>query len=111
MLQGKFLYLIFFSSYTNIFFFLALVLSGIGVPITDELVLVLAGYLWKKNFIFMIPVLILLSSGIVLGDLLSYSLGRIFGDRVYYLPLLRRYFNPHRQRRMDAFLRLYGRRT
>ncbi len=61
--------------------FLVLVACGLGLPLPEDVVLVAAGLLSAKNGISLIFVMILMYVGILLGDSITYALGRYVGQR------------------------------
>lgn len=62
------------------FLFGLLILSGIGLPVPEELTLLLGGYLAYLEFVGLKPVLVVLVFGIVVADMGGYILGRYAGD-------------------------------
>ena len=100
-----------FSSYAYLLLFVLLALTGAGLPLPDELLILLGGYLCKKGTILVIPTLFFLYIGVLLGDIIPYLLGMSFGDKTYELAFVKRYFSDRRIRRLDAMLRLYGKKT
>jgi len=57
-----------------------MVLGGVGLPIPEEVTLLLGGYLVHLEFIDFWPAILVLISGIILGDSIIYFLGRSIGD-------------------------------
>ena len=62
--------------------FAILILSGIGLPVPEEVTLLLAGYLAYLGFIGFWQTLYVLIAGVVTADMLGYFLGRFAGDWV-----------------------------
>src|SRR3989344_1285502 len=65
------------------FLFGLLILSGIGLPMPEELILFLGGYLAYLEFVGFKQVLIILTLGIVVADAGGYFLGRYMGDWMF----------------------------
>jgi membrane protein DedA with SNARE-associated domain len=65
-----------------VLFFGILVFSGIGLPVPEEVTLLLGGYLAYLGFIGFWQVLYVLIAGIIFADMLGYFLGRFAGDWV-----------------------------
>lgn len=62
--------------------FALMVLGGMGLPMPEEVVLLLGGYLAYLEFIDFWPAILVLIIGIIIGDGAAYFLGRLFGDRL-----------------------------
>lgn len=63
--------------------FAILILSGIGVPIPEEISLLLGGYLAYLGLVNFWPAVYALSAGIIVADILGYCMGRFFGRWVW----------------------------
>lgn len=63
--------------------FIVLVLSAIGLPIPEEAVLVLGGYLAYLEFIDVRIVIGVLAAGIIAADISGYMMGRFAGHWLY----------------------------
>ena len=57
-----------------------LVFSGLGLPVPEEVTLLLGGYLTHLEFIDFWPAFYVLTAGIVVADLIGYFLGRLAGE-------------------------------
>jgi len=66
-----------FEAWPYLAFFLILVVSGIGLPIPEEVTLILGGYLAYLEVIDFWPAVSAMIAGIVVADLLGYMLGRL----------------------------------
>lgn len=69
----------FFESYAYGAIFLAVLLDTIGLPVPGEVVLLAAGFLVSAGRIELIPAILLAALGAVLGDSVTYWLGRRAG--------------------------------
>lgn len=65
--------------------FLLLAFSGYLVPVPEEVVLLIAGYLGSVGALSMLPVVIVCFSGILAGDIILYELARHGSGRVAFL--------------------------
>ena len=63
----------------HIVLFLILIFSGIGLPIPEEVTLILGGYLAYLGFIDFWTTLYVLTLGIIVADIMGYALGKYFG--------------------------------
>lgn len=66
-----------------------MILGGLGLPIPEEITLLLGGYLTYLEFIDFWPAILVLTIGIVLGDSTAYFLGRSIGG--WFLPKISRF--------------------
>lgn len=85
-----------------------LLLSGFGLPIPEDIVLILAGYLCGRgvaNPWIMFPGTLLTIVG---SDLIVYILGRRYGHHVPKLPVLRRFLSDARLARTERKLHQHG---
>jgi len=91
--------------------FLALFLTGVGLPVPEDIILFAAGYVTAKDFAIleiMIPVAMISILG---SDTLMYGLGRRFGDRVFKWKIVAYLFTEKRLEKIRYFYQRYGKRT
>src|SRR5262245_45473733 len=85
--------------------FLIVVLGNAGLPVPEETVLTVAGYLvWQRRLAFF-PVLAVAISSAVIGDNIAYWLGRRYGRRIIARVAK---LKPERVARIETFVRRYG---
>lgn len=101
-----------FQSYlehvTTFGLFIALVLTGFGVPLPEDLILITGGVLAHQGVTrlgWMVPILYL---GVLSGDFLIYSFGRQFGETVLQHPHFVRLLTPERRARIERYFARYG---
>lgn len=86
--------------------FLGLILCGLGLPLPEEAFLLPAGVLLHRGEVEFLPITILCSGAILLGDSLPFYLGRRYGMRALEIPWIARVLHPERfqrfRRRFDA---------
>ncbi|GDY01445.1 membrane protein [Planctomycetota bacterium] len=89
---------------------LVFVVCGLGLPIPEELILIAAGYVCATYPLkATLPLMIVWSgSAILLGDLLPFVLGRVFGTRLLRLRWMRLLITKRRLARFDSFFRQRG---
>jgi membrane protein DedA with SNARE-associated domain len=85
--------------------FLIAVLGNVGLPVPEEAVLTVAGYLVWQGRLELGPVLAVAIGSAVIGDNAAYWLGRRYG-RLMVMRLGR--IKPERVERIEAFVRRYG---
>ena len=85
-----------------------LLLCGLGLPIPEDLSLILAGELAYKGVINVHTAFFVCLGAVLGGDTLAFLLGRFFGSRVLASRLFKRFFTPKKQIRVKAYFRKYG---
>lgn len=73
-----------------------LLICGLGVPIPEDITLVSAGLLAGMGNISLPGALIAGFVGVMAGDAFLFTMGRIYGRRVFQLPVFRTIFTPSR---------------
>jgi membrane protein DedA with SNARE-associated domain len=76
--------------------FVGLLLCGLGLPLPEETFLLLAGILLHKGEVEYVPITLVCSAAILLGDSLPFYLGRRYGMRALEIPWVRRLVHPER---------------
>lgn len=69
---------------------------GMGLPVPEDITLVIAGYLSYLENIELIPATIVCLVGVLLGDAILFMIGKVYGKRVLKLPVFRNILNPAR---------------
>ena len=80
---------------------LLLVLCGFGLPLPEEFALIGAGILlWngEADFRWMLPICM---AGVVFGDAVPYTVGRLWGASALRYRVVRRLLHPRRHRRLE----------
>jgi membrane protein DedA with SNARE-associated domain len=86
--------------------FLILLGTGLGVPIPEELPIVIAAMMARWDVMHWWGALLSCLGGVLAGDMLLYTLGRHFGRRILQWPPARRILTPEREARvMHAYHR------
>ncbi len=87
-----------------------ILLSGLGLPIPEDIPLILAGYLCYPGHGYADPwVLFPLTFLAVVGaDVMVFVLGRRYGHHVPKLPLMRRFLTEKRLARTERLLHTHG---
>ena len=89
------------------------VLCGIGLPLPEEVILIIAGYTCfgdenTEPIANIAPMMASCAIGMAIGDLIPYQLGRLFGVRLLRLRPLRILFTKQRLARFDDWFRQRG---
>ncbi len=85
-----------------------LLLSGFGLPLPEEIPVLVAGYLSALHYAnpcFMLPAVLIAILG---ADMIIFSLGRHYGHHVPRLPVVKRFLTPNRVRRAENLLDKHG---
>lgn len=93
-------------SYIGVIFFL--LLTGLGLPVPEDIILLAAGFVTANDYArieLMIPVTML---SILAGDLITFGLGRRFGNRIYNIRPFSYLFTRKRVVRIEKFYACYG---
>lgn len=81
---------------------------GLGVPLPEDVPLVIGGFLVAKGHMAAIPMAIAAWCGIVGGDLVLYHLGKRYGLNITRLPLIGRHVTETRIRQAEVLFERYG---
>jgi membrane protein DedA with SNARE-associated domain len=98
----------FLAKYTYLAMVALLTAAGMGVPISEDLVLLLAGALAGQGITRFWPTLLGGYLGVLLGDLLIYHWGRRLGPAAYNHPRVRKHLSPGRQEKLRAHFARHG---
>ncbi len=88
-----------------------LLVSGLGLPIPEDIPLLLAGMLCgmgRANIWVMVP---LTFAAVVIADLMVFTMGRVCGHHVPRLPIVGRYLTPARLARAEQAFHNHGGKT
>jgi len=86
-----------------------LLLSGLGLPVPEDIPLLVAGYLCYSNPNVSIWVMLPVTFAAVLGaDFLIYGIGRKYGHHLPRLPLLKKHLTPERLAKAELKLSKHG---
>ncbi len=95
--------------------FLILILCGIGLPVPEEPILLGAGYVLVERVAAGAPAEVLLlkmtlvcASGALLGDLMTFTLGRRVGRRIFSIGFVSKIATRPRRVRAERFFQRYG---
>ena len=87
----------------------ALLLAGpFGLPVPEDIPLILGGVIANQGVVHLDTVFVICYSGIIIGDLIIYLIGRRYGPRLFAKPRLRQRFTPERVARLKRRLEKRG---
>lgn len=88
--------------------FLILLLCGVGLPIPEDIVLVVAGMLAQDDGRSWIATATLMYVGVLAGDSIMFLLGRRFGARLLAWEMTHNLFPPKKQARVQRLFARHG---
>ncbi len=94
--------------YTYPALLLLLSAAGLGVPISEDLVLLLAGALASQGVTRFVPTLLAGYFGVLLGDALIYHWGKKLGPKAYDHTLVRKVISPERAGKLRSHFARHG---
>ncbi|MBI5326681.1 MAG: DedA family protein [Deltaproteobacteria bacterium] len=99
------------ESFTYIGLFLILFLCGLGIPIPEDITLVIGGYLAYQGLTHYPQTVCIGLLGVMVGDLTLYSIGRRWGTGIINHHRFNWIFTVKRMAKAQWYLRQYGKRT
>ncbi|MFH1727600.1 MAG: DedA family protein [Pseudomonadota bacterium] len=100
-----------FSNFGYLGIFAVLFLCGLGLPIPEDITIFTAGYLSFTGRINLFPAFLVCMSGVLLGDLTIYTIGRIGGSALIEKKFFQRIFTTKRLNKAISFSMKYGGKT
>jgi membrane protein DedA with SNARE-associated domain len=97
-----------FSAYPYAGVALVFLACGLGLPMPEEIVLMFAGYLCYQGLADTPTMMAVAIGSILLGDLIPFAAGRIYGPRLLRIRLMRMLVTPERLARFDRWFRRRG---
>jgi len=89
-------------------FFLVLVLGGLGLPVPEEVPIILAAVLSRKETIWWPFAYGSCLLGVLVGDFVVYFLGYFYGEKVLSLPLTRKFLTRARETQIQGYFHRHG---
>ncbi|MEE9240618.1 MAG: DedA family protein [bacterium] len=96
-------------TYGGIFF--VLLLCGFGLPIPEDIPILTSGYLAHLGTINIWAALAVNFTGVMLGDIIIYSIGYFWGSRVAENRLFRSWMKPGRREKVERFFGRHGKKA
>lgn len=104
-------YLPYLTQFKYLAFFLLLLLCGLGLPIPEDIVIVIGGYLSHLKETEFLPTLLTLYVGAISGDFCLYWIGRRYGQDILKHRRLQWFFPEKRIKAINYYFHTYGSRT
>jgi len=102
MVQG------FIEHFTYVGLFLTLFAAGLGLPIPEEVPIMAGGALAREEVVHWWVALPVCIFGVLAGDVVLYTIGYHWGERVLEWKVVRRVLSPSREEALKARYRRYG---
>lgn len=101
-----------FAPYTHYIAFGLLILAGLNVPVSEDLIFIIsasiAATIVPRNTALIFGACFL---GAYTSDIMAYSLGRFAGRRILEMKMIRRFISIKRVMKVERYFHLYGRKT
>jgi membrane protein DedA with SNARE-associated domain len=97
-----------FTEYGYLAVFVMLLICGFGVPVPEDVTLVTGGVIAGLGYANEHTMVAVGLAGVLLGDGLIFTLGRVFGDRITRVPVLSRILTPERFAQAQDKFAKYG---
>ncbi|MAB80155.1 MAG: hypothetical protein CMJ89_12455 [Planctomycetes bacterium] len=96
------------GDYSYLVAFVVLLLCGLGLPLPEEVTLIGSGLLLYKGEVQFLPIALVCSVAILLGDSVPYWLGRRYGMNALRVPWVARILHPERFSRLQRRFEEHG---
>lgn len=85
-----------------------LIAAGLGVPITEDVYLIASGVLAERGVVWLPGIFAVCWVGVVIGDVLIFTIARRLGAAAYRGKLFARMMPPERRRRVERLMERRG---
>jgi len=92
----------------NFLLFALLFACGLGLPLPEDIPLLLGGFLVATGKMHLIPAAVLAWCGIIGGDCVLYHLGKKYGRHITKVPFVGRHVTPQRMEWIERKFHRYG---
>ncbi|MFP6868038.1 MAG: DedA family protein [Nitrospinota bacterium] len=99
------------AEFTYAGIFLALLLCGLGLPLPEDVPILISGYLSYLGTIHFGYALAVTMAGVLIGDMIIFSLGYWWGPRATQHRLVRSILTPKRMEKVEVFFGKHGRKA
>jgi membrane protein DedA with SNARE-associated domain len=99
------------AEFTYAGIFLVLLLCGLGLPVPEDIPIIISGYLAYLGTIRPLPALAVNLTAILIGDFMIYSFGYWMGPRALRYGLFQRVMTPHRAAKVNRFFDRHGKKA
>jgi len=97
-----------FGEFSYLAPFIVLLLCGVGLPLPEEVTLIGSGILLYRGEVEFVPIVLVCSAAILLGDSVPYWLGRKYGNNALRVKWVARLLHPERMERLRQRFEAHG---
>lgn len=97
-----------FSSHPYVGVTVVFLACGLGLPLPEEIVLLFAGFVCYQELADTTTMMAVCAAAILMGDVIPFALGRIYGTRLLRIRVMRMLVTPERLARFDRWFRRRG---
>lgn len=98
-----------FTDYGYLAVFGVLLACGFGLPIPEDISLVAGGIISGLHYTHVHTMVVVGMAGVLVGDGIVFTTGRLLGQRIFKIPLLRRLVTPERYAKVQEKFTQHGR--
>ncbi|MDA0999800.1 MAG: DedA family protein [bacterium] len=99
------------AEFTYAGIFLVLLLCGLGLPLPEDIPIIISGYLAYLGIIDLWAALGVNMAGVLVGDMFIFSMGYWIGPGASTKPILKRMLNRRRMEKVQGFFARHGKKT
>ena len=97
-----------YAEYYPLVAFIALMLAGLSVPISEDLIIITGALICQDNPSMLVPIFAAIYAGVVISDYFPYLLGRYIRKGTVKSNFIARFFSPRKIVRIHRYLDRYG---
>jgi membrane protein DedA with SNARE-associated domain len=97
-----------YAEYYPLIAFIALMLAGLSVPISEDLIIITGALLCQGKPSMLIPIFVATYAGVVISDYFPYLLGIYIRKGTIKSNFITRFFSPRKIVRIHRYLNKYG---
>lgn len=99
------------AEFTYVGIFLVLLLCGLGLPLPEDIPILISGYLSHLGILHFGYALAVNMAGIITGDIIIFCLGYFWGQHAIQHRFLRPFITPKRMEKVEIFFDKHGRKA
>jgi len=108
MLDRLFDFLLPYETFGYLVVFLILVACGLGLPIPEDIILVVSGLLVGEETFHFVRAVMTCMGGVLIGDSIIFLLGRFWGEKIIHSKYLSKIFHVKLRDRVEKGVKKYG---
>ncbi|MDH4120312.1 MAG: DedA family protein [Deltaproteobacteria bacterium] len=88
--------------------FVYLLAAGVGFPVPEDIAMIAGGILLHRQVVEPIPLVAVLASGVLIGDMIIFTTARRWGPTAADHPFIARFLPPQRRQQLEKLFDRYG---